>query len=99
MGTVVTYVCDVSGKSSNVAHDFVEVHIDSYNKKTHDRVKITKLVHVDVAKKLGLTPPAKSEVAPPEVSLEGKLKALMVEYVDSIVEDAVQVHMENYQSR
>lgn len=105
MGIVTNYVCDVSGKSGTNKSEFVTVKINSecywetspgtYSTDYNLNVSITKLIHKDIANKLNLIQPKKDAPAQPEVSLEGKLKALLIEYVDSIVEDAVSVHMEN----
>ena len=97
MSIVTTYVCDISGKSGTDKNEFVKVDISSMVQDVYQsKINISKLIHIDVAKRLNLTPLKKDEPAPPEVSLEGKLKALLVEYVDSIVGDAVSEHMSNY---
>jgi hypothetical protein len=99
MAIVTTYVCDVTGKSGANKEDFVTVEIRSnayfsnnmgasysqFGAKT-----ISKLVHLDIAKKLNLVDTyrgSSTEVTkPPEVSFEGKLKALLEDFVQEIVE-------------
>lgn len=96
MSIVTTYVCDVSGKNGTNREDFVDVQISANG---HYRtspttttgytpLRINKLVHKDIAIKLNLysAPP---DTPVPEVTFEGKLKALLTEYVDSIVADSV----------
>lgn len=97
MAAVITYVCDVSGKSSLDKSDFVEVAVNAtacYKSTTSNSgycnfgpVKINKLVHNDVAQKLGLYAGVKDVPIYPEVTFEGKLKALLDDYVGDIVAD------------
>jgi hypothetical protein len=100
MAVVTTYVCDVSGKSGTERKDFVDVQISA----THhipsphyasghvtSSVNVKKLIHKYVAAKLNLLLPQEQEKSEaPEVSLEGKLKALLKDYVAELVEE----HME-----
>lgn len=98
MSIVTTYVCDVSGKNGTNREDFVDVQIATteHYKYAHNGVvqrqsptTVVKLVHKEVAIKLNLIKAAKDEAPVPEVTFEGKLKALLTEYVDSIVADSV----------
>lgn len=99
MATIITYVCDVSGVNGTNKEDFVDVKIsstyyepfgDSFSGRNFNQP--VKLIHKDVAKRLGLLPPPKSpEEAPAEVTFESKLVALMKEWT----EDLVQTHLDN----
>lgn len=96
MAIVTTYVCDVTGKSGTEKPDFVEVSIVAtqfqYQSSGYcsqfKAADIKKLVHKDVAQKLNLYhyEDAKNTVQP-EVTFEGKLKALLEDFVQEIVED------------
>lgn len=100
MGIVTNYVCDVSGKTGTDRSQFVDVTIKaSACGNYYNKVNIDKIIHIDVAKRLNLVLPEKGETPQPEISLEGKLKALLVEYVDQIAADAVQANFENAVSR
>lgn len=95
MAIVTTYVCDVSGKSSNTDTDFVKVMISSkiltgisYSNRSKN---IDKLVHIDIAEKLGLLQEVPQVPVQPEVTMEGKLKALLEDYVGELVQN----HLEN----
>jgi hypothetical protein len=94
MAVVTTYVCDVTGKSGTEKTDFVDVEIkaQSYERRSEAYVSalpakyIKKLVHIDVANKLGLVDPPKDQPTQPEVTFEGKLKALLEDFVQGVVE-------------
>jgi len=98
MSIVTTYICDVSGKSGMDRAEFVVVDITAQSNQptSYDRtVRIQKYVHIDVAKKLGLVTLKSTEAAIQELSFEAKLTALLVPYIDQIVEDAVSDHLSN----
>lgn len=91
MAIVTTYVCDVTGKTGESKDQFVDVSINSkltngsYSLNRQHEIK--KLVHIDVAEKLGLLSQLKGVTQQPEVTFEGKLKVLLEDFVQSIVED------------
>jgi hypothetical protein len=96
MSIVTTYVCDVSGKSGTSRANFVDVTITASgytltngNPYLRPKMTITKLISKDIALKLNLVPPDKGEETQPEVTMEGKLKALLTDYIDSIVNESV----------
>lgn len=105
MGIVTTYVCDISGKSSQDKTEFVEITITGcgfgdYNKDYPDKQRnyyqdvnnkkiVNKFVYKDVAEKFGLIK-AKEETSSPEVTFESKLIALLQDWKDSIVEEATE---------
>jgi len=97
MSIVTTYVCDVSGKNGTNREDFVDVQISAteywkvgqHAASTKTPVKVSKLVCRDIALKLNLIPVAKDDPVVPEVTFEGKLKALLTDYIDTIVADSV----------
>lgn len=100
MATIITYVCDVSGVSGTRKEDFAEVSISTLSYTTHASGATTrsnlaqpvKLIHNDVAKRLGLLPPPKPPEEPlAEVTFESKLSALLKEWT----EDLVQTHLDN----
>lgn len=95
MAVITTYVCDVSGVSGTDKKDFVTVKIMAdgtfeNNTAYHSRrfCNIEKLLHKDVAIKLGFKLPQDKEVVP-EVTLENKLLLLLKDYVNDIVVDSM----------
>lgn len=99
MPQIITYVCDISGKSSTVAADFAEVKVSSQYYETEGaRYKtghsIEKLVHKEVLAKLGLTLPkpsteAEEAAAAPAVSFEAQLKSVLRPWVEEIAQEIV----------
>lgn len=91
MATIITYICDATGKSSNNKEDFVNVEIVSrsqtgdYNK--DKPLTIKKIIHIDIAKKLNMINIMNNEPTPPEVTFEGKLKALLEDHVSELVQN------------
>lgn len=98
MAIVTTYVCDVSGVSGTDRKDFCDIEIsnkiysafgDGFCSQTKTDKRI---VHKDVAKRLGLTFEKKEEAEKiPEVTFESKLKTLLQDWVG----DLVQADLEN----
>ncbi len=98
MAVITTFVCDVSGFTSTVKSDFVEVTIqaigytksmgDSYYQDSNRKKTTTKLVSKAVADKLNLIHPAKDVEAQPEPTLESKLLTLMRDYIQEIAYEA-----------
>lgn len=95
MPTITTYVCDLSGFSSTDRSLFATIEIKSEFVFVFGGYSQTKkearLVHIEVAKRLGLTfPPKVPEANPvPEVSFEGQLKALLRDWVAEIAQEVV----------
>ena len=93
MAKITTYVCDISGVSDTKMDNFVEVviKVKEFGKGYYNNNElIEKLVHYDVALKLGLVKPrTKEEEVPPTPTLESQLTALMKDYVADLVYDAV----------
>lgn len=104
MPIVTTYVCDISGYSSNHKSDFVEITISGRYRETPQTgydiqaVTITKFVHKPVANKLGFMTPNRSmdeatkkeaEQAQASVSFEGQLKLLLKPWVEEIAQEVV----------
>lgn len=89
MAIITTYVCDASGKTG-VAEDFVKVNVQA-NKITYqspfDCNKLEKVIHKDVAAKLGLIQ-GKAIPVEPELTLESKLMALLKQYIDEVAYEA-----------
>lgn len=97
MGIITTYVCDVSGKQGK-QEDFVEVKINTtnYNDQYRRNHTITKMVHIDVAKKLNLIALNVAEKeANPEPTLESKLIVLLKEYIGDIAYESAQEAISN----
>lgn len=101
MAVVTTYICDVSGVQGK-REEFVEVYIkataydtNAYQSGSNSK-SITKLVHYDVAFKLGLVNPKKTgtEVIV-EPTFESALGTLLKQYVDDLVYDSVSDAMSN----
>lgn len=97
MAIITTYICDVSGVTGD-RKDFVEVSIGSKYTQPNGYQgygnKIEKLVHKDVAVKLGLVDACryKSDAEnPPAITFEGKLKALLEDHVAELVQE----HLDN----
>ena len=100
MAIVTTYVCDVTGFSSNNEKEFVTVSLSTrwnehpvYNKR---ELIIKRLVHLPVAKKLGLVNPVTDEdkeVATP--TFESQLSILLKNYIDNMVYDSVTEGLQN----
>lgn len=93
MGIITTYVCDVSGKQGE-KKDFVEVEIKSQRFDAINYLigqnQIKKLVHKDVAIKLGLVSVRAPEVAPEVVpTFESQLSTLLKDYIADLVYDEV----------
>jgi hypothetical protein len=101
MAVVTTYICDISGKQGD-RKDFVEVNIKShcYDSSGYayegNKLTISKVVHYDVALKLGLINPRKSDVAPEQTpTFESQLGVLLKDYIADIVYDEVSTQMNN----
>ncbi len=97
MAIVTTYICDITGKTGE-KKDFVEVVIRGTYTLTNgcstNAPEIKKLVHKDIALKLGIIPAKVYDNAAttlPEVTFEGKLKALLEDYVSELVQN----HLDN----
>lgn len=94
MGIVTNYICDCSGKSSTNKADFIEVKIVADNSNvpglhySQRTMNITKLIHIDVARKLNLVHLVKDEVAQPEPTLESKLFVLLKDYITDVAYEA-----------
>ena len=92
MAIVTTYICDVSGKTGD-KDDFVEVKITpkrlSSSFITSSDI-IVKVIHKDVAIKLGLVPTYANEISP-EVTptFESQLSSLLKDYISDLVYDEV----------
>lgn len=98
MALIKTYICDVSGKQSNLAEDFFSVSIESTEIRAdgnHYRggsknCSVIKLVHKEVANKLGLIKTnIKTEEIVPEVTFESQLTVLLKDYINEIVYEEV----------
>ena len=95
MAIVTTYICDISGKQG-VREDFVEVTINgvSFNSNAYrygcNKKVITKLVHYDVALKLGVIEPKSNDVTPEQTpTFESQLSSLLKDYIADLVYDEV----------
>ena len=89
MAVITTYVCDVSGKQGN-KEDFVDVQIKAFPStgyNSYNCVIINKLIHKDVAYKLGMVK-GPSEVQQPEPTLESKLMILLKDYITELAYEA-----------
>lgn len=105
MGQITTYVCDVSGKTSNEIKDFVTVNILSNGNFENDSrygtryFDVKKLIHRDIAITLGVKPPDNKDVKIPELSFEDKLKALLTnvysDYLADLVSEQVSTELSN----
>ena len=101
MAVVTTYICDVSGVQGR-REEFVEVYVKatafdtSAGQYGSTSKIITKLVHYNVAFKLGLLNPKKTgtEVIV-EPTFESALGTLLKQYVDDLVYDSVSDAMSN----
>lgn len=95
MAIVITYVCDVSGKSGTNKNDFVKVNVVGNwegHPQSYSRGKsIEKWVSLDIANKMGLVNPAGDLKPEPEVTFESKLKLLLEDHVANLVQD----HLDN----
>lgn len=93
MAVVTHYVCDISGKSGVEKFDFIEVSVSALQYKAgayaNNTVHVKKLVHIDIANRLNLIKIVDGVAEQPEVSFEGKLKALLTDYIDEIVADSI----------
>lgn len=103
MAIITTYVCDVSGKSSQELSDFVTITVNGkHREKGHiyDTVMpgITKFVNKEVAAKLGFVCiPVQADAAAKAViaeevakaSFEGQLKALLHPWIMEIAQGVV----------
>lgn len=98
MAIVTNYICDVTGKTSNNKKDFVTVKISALNHSSTQSYNATftieKLVHIDTARKLNLVNLTGSEVdkAPPELTFEGKLRVMLEDFVQDIVDGSLENH-------
>ena len=95
MAVVTTYVCDVTGFSSNNEKEFISVGLKTYYKEhpvyNKRDLDINRLVHLPVAKKLGLVHPITDEdkeVATP--TFESQLSILLKSYIDDLVYESVE---------
>lgn len=98
MGAVTTYICDVSGKQGQDKSEFVGVRITStlYNANGQTNnysgsstPTIEKLLHREVALKLGLLLPKKDEPPQPAITLESQLTTVLKDYIAGLVHDEV----------
>lgn len=91
MAVIQTYLCDVSGKQGK-PEEFINVSFNlskqSYQAPFQTVTNFTKLVHIDVARKLNLVLPEKGVEAQPEPTLESKLLVLLKEYIQDIAYEA-----------
>lgn len=89
MAIVTTYVCDITGKSGTEIKDFIEVTVSSKDstRNSWDCQYFTKkLVHYDVALKLGIVSNRnnrKEEVPAP--TFESQLTTLLKDYIDDLL--------------
>lgn len=100
MAIVVTYICDVTGKTSVRKDDFVDVTItahgffeysaggNSFGINNSSKKTINKFIHKDVALRLNLIAPPPKVEPQPEPTLESKLMVLLKEYVHEIAYEA-----------
>ena len=104
MAVITTYVCDVSGISSADKSEFVQVMLQAsvFQKSIHHqggykhdhKPQVIRIVYKDVAVRLGLVNHNEFDIKAvevPEITFEGKLKALLEDHVT----DLVQGHLEN----
>ena len=101
MAIVTTYICDISGKQG-VREDFVQVNINSLSFDTNayrygcHKKDITKLVHYDVALKLGVIEPKSNDVVPEQTpTFESQLSVLLKDYISDVVYEQVETQMGN----
>lgn len=99
MAIVTTYICDISGKQGD-RKDFVEVYLKShcYDSSGYayeaNKLTISKVVHYDVALKLGIINPRKSDVpTEPTPTFESQLSSLLKDYIADLVYDEVAEQM------
>ena len=101
MAIVTTYICDISGKQGD-KKDFVRVEVQStcedtagYQYGSHTK-RINKVVHYEVALKLGLINPRRNDVAPEATpTFESQLSSLLKDYIADLVYDEVADQMSN----
>lgn len=99
MPQIITYVCDISGKSSTDRSEFADITLlASYHETPGQPYKTSykqeKLIHKDVLVKLGLTLPkphteAEEAAAAPAVSFEAQLKSLLRPWVEEVAQEIV----------
>lgn len=97
MAIIVTYVCDVSGVTGP-QEDFFDIRVSankSIGATLYHAVTINKVIHKDVAHKLGLIK-GKSEVQEPQPTFESKLGILLKDFVEEIAYEAGQEAASNY---
>jgi hypothetical protein len=102
MAIVTTYICDISGKQGD-KKEFVTVIINStphsnegYSYQGGSKT-IEKLVHYDVALKLGIIDPRKSDVLPEQTpTFESQLSVLLKDYIADMVYDEVAARTNNH---
>ena len=101
MAIVTTYICDISGKQGD-RKDFVNVSLKSTPENTsgygayHYTTEIKKLVHYDVAVKLGILDPRSDSELPEQVpTFESQLSVLLKDYIVGVVYDEVATQMNN----
>jgi hypothetical protein len=91
MAMITTFVCDVSGKVGP-AEEFLNIGINlskqNYAAPFQTVSNFSKLIHIDVARKLNLVLPPKGVEAQPEPTLESKLLVLLKEYITDIAYEA-----------
>lgn len=92
MGQIISYICDVSGKSGTDKKDFIEVSITTVDPSIsahYGRNTIHKLVHREVALKLHLIYAQKDDPDPtPEPTLESQLMTLLKDYISELAYEA-----------
>jgi len=101
MAIVTTYICDISGKQGD-KKDFVNVSLKSvpenttgYSAYAHT-TEIRKLVHYDVAVKLGILNPRSKDEIPEQIpTFESQLGVLLKDYIADMVYDEVATQMNN----
>lgn len=91
MAMITTFICDVSGKVGE-RNEFINVGFNlskqDYQSSFSTVTNFSKLVHIDVARKLNLVLPEKGVEAQPEPTLESKLLVLLKEYIQDIAYEA-----------
>ena len=109
MAIITTYVCDVTGKSSQDKTEFVEVTISAngfwsnnpgvFFAEGSTKKSTTKFLHKDVAAKLGVLLVKKDEPVQPEPTFESKLVTLLKDYVEDIAYEFATEACSNYNQR